>query len=119
MVRKSRPVLCFALVSFACIARGVVPRYVAAASGPKDVVLVLDVSHSMTAPSGSLSSSDKTRLDMMKEAAKEVIYNTLTNADHVSVVSGCQLAVFAAVRQYYFFVSFPSPLHFQTLLYAI
>lgn len=52
------------------------PWYVAGSSGPKDVVLILDTS-------GSMSSYD--RLDIMKEAAIRVI-NTLGFADYVSVI---------------------------------
>jgi len=53
------------------------PWYVAAASGPKDVVLVLDTSGSM----GSYN-----RLNIMKDAAKYVI-NTLSVGDYVSVIT--------------------------------
>ena len=52
------------------------PRYAAAASGPKDVVLVIDTSGSMA--SGGLNT-------MAKEAAKLVI-DTLTAVDYVTIV---------------------------------
>ena len=52
------------------------PWYVAAASGPKDVILVLDVSGSM---------SFLNRLNIMKEAAKTVI-ETLSFVDFVGIV---------------------------------
>ena len=52
------------------------PWYVAATSGPKNVILVIDVSGSM---------SDFGRLELAKDAAKTVI-NTLTNFDYVGVV---------------------------------
>ena len=51
------------------------PRYAAAASGPKDVVLVIDTSGSMA---GDLN-------DMAKQAAKMVI-DTLTEVDYVTIV---------------------------------
>ena len=51
------------------------PRYAAAASGPKDVVLVIDTSGSMV---GGLNT-------MAKEAAKLVI-DTLTAVDYVTIV---------------------------------
>ena len=53
------------------------PWYVAATSGPKNVILVIDVSGSM----GQFS-----RLDLAKEAAKTVV-NTLTNFDFVGIVT--------------------------------
>ena len=59
-------------------------RYVAAATGPKDVVLVLDVSGSMSQQASSLTS--ETRLEMMQKAAKRVL-KTLTHNDYVAVVS--------------------------------
>ena len=52
------------------------PWYVAATSGPKDVILVIDVS-------GSMSSNN--RIGLAREAAITVI-NTLTNSDYVAVV---------------------------------
>ena len=52
------------------------PWYVAATSGPKNVVLVIDVSGSM---------GDFGRLELAKDAAKTVI-DTLTNFDYVGVV---------------------------------
>ena len=51
------------------------PRYAAAASGPKDVVLVIDTSRSMA---GNLN-------EMAKKAAKLVI-DTLTEVDFVTIV---------------------------------
>ncbi len=51
--------------------------YVAASTGPKDVLLVLDTS-------GSMANSG--RLNIMKDAAKRVI-NTLSVSDYVSVVT--------------------------------
>ena len=53
------------------------PWYVAATSGPKNVILVIDVSGSMHRFS---------RLDLAKEAAKTVV-NTLTNFDFVGLVT--------------------------------
>mmetsp|Transcript_26399 Transcript_26399/g.54448 ORF Transcript_26399/g.54448 Transcript_26399/m.54448 type:complete len:718 (-) Transcript_26399:87-2240(-) len=53
------------------------PWFVAASSGPKDVVLILDVSGSM---------SDYGRLRLMKDAATTVI-ETLSVADRVAVVT--------------------------------
>ena len=52
------------------------PWFVAASSGPKDVVIVLDVSGSMT---------DYGRLDLAKEAAITVV-DTLTISDRVAVI---------------------------------
>ena len=52
------------------------PWYVAATSGPKDVILVIDVS-------GSMSSNN--RIGLARDAAITVI-NTLTNSDYVAVV---------------------------------
>lgn len=52
------------------------PWYVAASSGPKDVIIVLDVSGSM---------SQYGRLSLMKEAAIRVV-NTLGASDYVSVI---------------------------------
>ena len=52
------------------------PWYVAATSGPKNVILVLDVS-------GSMGNND--RMELTKEAALTVI-NTLTNSDFVAVI---------------------------------
>mmetsp|Transcript_28669 Transcript_28669/g.52984 ORF Transcript_28669/g.52984 Transcript_28669/m.52984 type:complete len:542 (+) Transcript_28669:127-1752(+) len=53
------------------------PWFVAASSGPKDVVLVIDVSGSM---------EDYGRMDIAKEAAITIV-ETLTVADRVAVVS--------------------------------
>ena len=53
------------------------PWYVAATSGPKNVILVVDVSGSM----GGLG-----RLSLAKDAAKTVV-NTLTNFDYVGLVT--------------------------------
>ena len=53
------------------------PWYVAATSGPKNVILVIDVSGSM----GSFN-----RLSIAKDAAKTVV-NTLTNFDYVGLVT--------------------------------
>ncbi|KAL7532149.1 LOW QUALITY PROTEIN: hypothetical protein ACHAXR_006045 [Thalassiosira sp. AJA248-18] len=53
------------------------PWFVAASSGPKDVVLVIDTSGSM---------NDYGRIDLAKEAAITVV-STLTVADRVAVVS--------------------------------
>ena len=52
------------------------PWYVAATSGPKDVILVIDVSASM---------SNFNRIGLVRDAAITVI-NTLTNSDYVAVV---------------------------------
>ena len=52
------------------------PWYVAATSGPKNVILVLDVS-------GSMGNND--RMELTKEAALTVI-QTLTNSDFVAVI---------------------------------
>ena len=52
------------------------PWFVAASSGPKDVVIILDVSGSM---------SDHGRLDLAKEAAITVV-ETLTISDRVAVI---------------------------------
>jgi hypothetical protein len=52
------------------------PWYVAASSGPKDVILILDTSGSM---------GSRGRLDLMKEAAKRVI-GTLGVSDYFSVI---------------------------------
>jgi hypothetical protein len=51
------------------------PWYIAASSGPKNVVLMLDTSYSMSGR----------RLDLMKEAAKQVI-KTLTTGDRIAIV---------------------------------
>jgi von Willebrand factor type A domain len=51
------------------------PWYVAASSGPKNLVLVLDTSGSM----------EGERLDLMKKAAKQVV-NTMTVADRIAIV---------------------------------
>jgi len=53
------------------------PWFVAASSGPKDLVLVLDTSGSM---------NDYGRLDLLKEAAITVI-ETLSVADKVAIVT--------------------------------
>ena len=60
------------------------PWYVAAATGPKDVILLLDTSGSMSNVAGSLSS--ESRLDVMKKAAKAVL-RTLTQNDFVAVIT--------------------------------
>ena len=52
------------------------PWYVAATSGPKDVILVLDVSASML---------NYGRLELARQAARTVV-ETLTNVDYVTVV---------------------------------
>ena len=63
------------------------PWYVAATSGPKNVIIILDVSASML---------NNNRLDIAKDAAKVVI-ETLTNVDYAGIVvfsdSGRQLLV--------------------------
>ena len=51
------------------------PWYIAASSGPKNLVLVVDTSGSMKGE----------RLDLMKKAAKQVV-NTMTVADRIAVV---------------------------------
>lgn len=53
------------------------PWYVAASTGPKDVVLVLDTSGSM---------GDYNRINILKDATKHVI-NTLSVSDYVSVIT--------------------------------
>jgi len=53
------------------------PWYIAASSGPKDVVLILDTSGSM---------QKQGRLELMKQAASTVI-GSLTVGDHVTVVA--------------------------------
>lgn len=63
------------------------PWYLAASSGPKDVVLVLDVSGSMNA----YVASTKTRLDILKEAmvgtaTKTGLLDTFTYLDNIHVV---------------------------------
>lgn len=50
--------------------------YVVASAGPKNVILILDISGSMV---------EKNRLSIMKEAAKSVL-ETLTFADYFSVI---------------------------------
>ena len=62
---------------------GVIYRYATAASGPKDVILVLDTSGSMSAiaPDGT----GTTRLHVMKNAAKSVL-DTLYKYDYATVV---------------------------------
>ena len=63
-------------------------RYVAAATGPKDVVLVLDTSGSMGEPASMVipkGEKGETLLQMMQKAAKRVL-NTLTHNDYVAVV---------------------------------
>jgi len=58
------------------------PWFVAASSGPKDVVLVIDVSGSM---------DDYRRIDLAKEAAITVV-DTLTVADRVAIVAFSNIA---------------------------
>merc|ERR1719274_249583 len=65
------------------------PWYVAAATGPKDVVLVLDTSGSMGEPASMVipkGEKGETLLQMMQKAAKRVL-NTLTHNDYVAVVT--------------------------------
>jgi len=57
------------------------PWYVAASSGPKDVVIVIDVSGSMDVPPG-----ESFRLTMAKEAAITIV-DTLTVADRFTVIA--------------------------------
>ena len=52
------------------------PWYIAAGSGPKNIVLVLDTSGSMM---------EGERLDLMKKAAKQVV-NSMTVADRIAIV---------------------------------
>jgi len=69
------------------------PWYIAASSGPKNVVLVLDTSNSMT---------DKSRLALLKQAAKQVI-KTLTVGDRVAIVDfSWQAKLFAQDDQFLF-----------------
>ena len=58
------------------------PWYVGASTGPKDIVLVLDVSGSMGEP---IDLANNTKWDLVKRAASETL-DTLTVADHVNVV---------------------------------
>lgn len=58
------------------------PWFVAASSGPKDVVLVIDTSGSM---------DDYGRMDLAKDASKTII-DTLTVADRVAIVSFSDVA---------------------------
>eukprot|EP01064_Diplonema_japonicum_P011303 TRINITY_DN185_c2_g1_i1.p1 TRINITY_DN185_c2_g1~~TRINITY_DN185_c2_g1_i1.p1 ORF type:complete len:616 (+),score=103.52 TRINITY_DN185_c2_g1_i1:51-1850(+) len=60
------------------------PWYVTAASGPKDIILVLDVSGSMSRPHNSARGS-MSRLQAVVNAAHEVL-NTLTLNDYVGIV---------------------------------
>jgi len=53
------------------------PWYVAATSGPKDIILILDFSGSM---------NQRGRIDLMREASDRVL-DTLSVADHVGVVT--------------------------------
>ena len=68
--------LFFFLLLFLCVS-----RYAAPASGPKDVILILDTSGSMSIKTGN----DVTRLDVMKNAAKAVL-DTLYKYDYATVV---------------------------------
>jgi Mg-chelatase subunit ChlD len=54
------------------------PWYVAASSGPKNIMLVLDTSGSMGTPTNL-------KLDLLKKAAKRVV-NTLTVRDRIGIV---------------------------------
>jgi hypothetical protein len=69
------------------------PWYIAASSGPKNVVLVLDTSGSMT---------DGNRLSLLKQAAKQVI-ETLTVGDRVAIVEfSSQAKLFAQDNKFLF-----------------
>jgi hypothetical protein len=69
------------------------PWYIAASSGPKNVVLVLDTSGSMT---------DGNRLALLKQAATQVV-ETLTVGDRVAIVEfSSQAALFAQDDQFLF-----------------
>ena len=56
-------------------------RYAATASGPKDMILILDTSGSML----STTNSDVTRLSLMQDAASAVL-DTLTSDDYATVI---------------------------------
>ncbi|KAJ1551442.1 hypothetical protein HK096_011012 [Nowakowskiella sp. JEL0078] len=60
------------------------PWYIAAATGPKDVVIVIDRSGSMNQPASALDS--RSRLDVVKNAVRSLL-DTFTFTDYVSVVS--------------------------------
>ena len=60
--------------------------YVVAATGPKDIILVLDRSSITSARLNVLSGSGDTRLRAIKDAAKGVL-STLSRNDFVSVVA--------------------------------
>ena len=60
------------------------PWYVSAVTGPKDVVLLLDISGSMNAQANAISG--ETRLQVMIKAAKAVLY-TLTQNDFVAIIT--------------------------------
>jgi Mg-chelatase subunit ChlD len=57
------------------------PWYVAGSSGTKNLVLILDISGSMNAPSGIVS-----RLQLAKDAVTQVV-DGLTNSDWVGFIS--------------------------------
>jgi len=68
------------------------PWYIAASSGPKNVILILDTSGSMRG----------LRLELMKQAAKQVI-NSLTVGDRVAVVEFGSRATLHADRSRYLY----------------
>ena len=71
------------------------PWYVTAASGPKDVILVLDVSGSMTSVHDVLLRTS--RLDAVKGAVAAVL-DTLTHNDYVSIVTFSDSATVLGTR---------------------
>jgi len=68
------------------------PWYIAASSGPKNVILILDTSGSMKEP----------RLTLMKEAAKQVI-QSLTAGDRVAIVQFANQGILHAEQNRYFY----------------
>lgn len=69
-------------------------RYIAASSGPKNVILILDTSGSM----------EGLRIEFLKQAAKRVV-NTLTFADHVAMVTFAREAKVTALEGKYVYTA--------------
>lgn len=74
------------------------PWFIAATSGPKDVVLVLDVSGSMSEPNSALNPGGQTRLAAMKEAVKALL-DTLSNTDFIGIVVFSSSAAYVPASQ--------------------
>ena len=62
------------------------PWFIAASSGPKDIVIVIDRSRSMAAANDLLEKNGESRIQVVRAAVRKLL-GTLTQTDYVSVIA--------------------------------